>query len=343
MAPAANVTGHAAEEQEEDEPGDGQADKPTEWHYSAAHTSELTNMKQEIARLASEQAAAHSRMKQIEAEAEQEEAEILEKAAKADAFRVAEFSSLRERLAEVKDASDDALLECDAKAEALGEAANKLRDARYETERGMKEEAKKVEAIMRRIEEIDVSERELMSQHERLMSERREESRRKLQKLSQETRARAAALEKQSMEDLYRVQEQIREAKAGIHDGLKQEVLRRQQAMKAADDDIHRVDKAVNEGLGKTKSQVQDLYQSTREKVSEVQSRDFAFETELAKKVADSVSNLEAATEARHMAEAAHRESTKQRQGTAESFGGIFPRSTNFNLFGGRSSPPSSR
>ena len=102
----------------------GPEEPPVEWHTNShVHEQELQRMKAERQELNKIEKKAQQRKLETEENARTEEAEILERANKADAFRVVEFAALRERLAEQKENAITLEEETDAKVEELSDEA----------------------------------------------------------------------------------------------------------------------------------------------------------------------------------------------------------------------------
>jgi len=305
-----------------------------EWHFGSSLDAELASMRAEREQLAKEEKAAKERKQETVRKAQLDEDEILKKASEASNFRVAEFSSLREKLAQVKDAVEDVLEAADREGESIGFESQAIREKRYEAERQLREEAKKVAATLKRINDVQTSEKEQLLEKDDMLAKYRAASRLRVQQLQKEAEERCTQLGRSFMEDMQTIHKSVLEAHAEIGLGVQEEVARRLKAMGSAEDEIRDVDLAVNDGLTSVHEEVLMLQEKAREQVKEVQVRDFAIEELIVQKVSDAMHAFEAASTARSQAESSQRDAKQRRQGAAEALGDVFPKSSQFNLYG---------
>lgn len=135
-------------------------------------------------------------------------------------------------------------------------------------------------------------------------------------------------------EELEAVHEELKRAKEEIHCSVKEQVMLRQQVLKSVDQDIHRIDLAVNQGLEAAKTRARDLQQRAQEIIQEVQQRDFAMEEQLRRRVSTAMTVLDMAKTAKDSASTEHVGNEQRRRNTAKAFGDVFPRSNRFDLVG---------
>lgn len=135
-------------------------------------------------------------------------------------------------------------------------------------------------------------------------------------------------------EELEAVHEELKRAKEEIHCSVKEQVVLRQQVLKSVDQDIHRIDLAVNQGLEAAKTRARDLQQRAQEIIQEVQQRDFAMEEQLRRRVSTAMTVLDMAKTAKDSASTEHVGNEQRRRNTAKAFGDVFPRSNRFDLVG---------
>ena len=136
------------------------------------------------------------------------------------------------------------------------------------------------------------------------------------------------------LEELEAVHEELKRAKEEIHCSVKEQVVLRQQVLKSVDQDIHRIDLAVNQGLEAAKTRARDLQQRAQEIIQEVQQRDFAMEEQLRRRVSTAMTVLDMAKTAKDSASTEHAGNEQRRRNTAKAFGDVFPRSNRFDLVG---------
>mmetsp|Transcript_57791 Transcript_57791/g.102596 ORF Transcript_57791/g.102596 Transcript_57791/m.102596 type:complete len:350 (+) Transcript_57791:36-1085(+) len=310
---------------------DGQ---PKEWHFGKKLDAELAKLRAEREQLAAEEKAANDRKRETERKAQQQEDEILKNASEADNFRVAEFASLRERIAQVKDAVEDILEAADREGESIGIESQAVREKRYEVERQMREEAKKVAETLKRIDEVEIREREQLAEKDEMLAKYRAASRYRVKQFQAQVEEKCMALGHKFKEDMNAVHKSVMEANAEIGVNVQEEVSRRLKAIGSAEDEIRDVDLAVNNGLSEVHNEVLRLQETARHQVKEVQVRDFALEDLIVQKVSSAMTSMDAASTAKCQAESLQRDAVQRRQGAAEALGDVFPRSTQFNLFG---------
>eukprot|EP00933_Yihiella_yeosuensis_P035367 TRINITY_DN2887_c9_g1_i1.p1 TRINITY_DN2887_c9_g1~~TRINITY_DN2887_c9_g1_i1.p1 ORF type:complete len:396 (+),score=104.25 TRINITY_DN2887_c9_g1_i1:82-1188(+) len=308
---------------------------PVEWHTNShVHEQELQRMKAERQELNKIEKKAQQRKLETEENARTEEAEILERANKADAFRVVEFAALRERLAEQKENAITLEEETDAKVEELSDEAKAARAQRLDFERQLREEAKKTEEARRRTEEADDFQTQQLCEKDRIMTQQREEIRKEVANFQREMEAKVLQEESNLLEDLKVLHDAALQAGNAARSDIREQVDLRFEAIKSCNGAIRDVDREVSKGLREYNQKVLELQDDMHLQAAEVRHRDYALENLLSQEVHTAVSNMDAATKARARAEVGARDAARRQEGTAEAFGKIFPRSTQFTLHG---------
>lgn len=318
----------------EDAPPDGEQHLP-EWHFNqAAVDAELQEIGAEREKLAAEELAAKEQQARAEREAHEEEEQLMQAAMQADAARVAEFSALRDRLAEVKDAADELFEECDRQTEALGEQSNAARERRYDEEIALRTEASKVASIMQRVQDLEHNHARLMQEKDSQSSQRRDATRRNIEQIHKQAEMQAFQIDSALQRELRIVHDSHLQVQGHFLKGMKDQWHGRQEALSAAENDIRSVDRTVNTNLVSTHAKVLENEQKAHRQVMELQAQDFATEDALSHKVQSAVAAMDEAVAAKHRSDNTQLDAVQRRQGATDALGKIFPRTTQMNLFG---------
>ena len=306
-----------------------------EW-YTKKSTVEkqLADLRSQREALRKQEQEAHSRKVEIERRASAEEHDLLSAADAADAANVAETSALRERMAMVKDQAEETLCEADEREHEFAEECRHLRVDRIEAEKDLRGETKKLKEVFQRIDEAEAEYRGALQQQNEELQKKRQEFRQRRQERIQQTETKAMEMKRELMKELEAVHEELKRAKEEIHCSVKEQVVLRQQVLKSVDQDIHRIDLAVNQGLEAAKTRARDLQQRAQEIIQEVQQRDFAMEEQLRRRVSTAMTVLDMAKTAKDSASTEHVGNEQRRRNTAKAFGDVFPRSNRFDLVG---------
>ncbi|CAJ1461967.1 unnamed protein product, partial [Effrenium voratum] len=248
-----------------------------EWHTpKAVQVGRQGDAK--IARLRSEREALRQqeleelrRRENIEKAAQEREHALLSEASAGEAANVAETSALRERMAEIKDAAEDLLVDADQRELRFAEDCRHLRADRLDVEKGLREEAKKLKEISLQIDEVQACEEAALQQQEQLLSQRRAAARQQRYTLLEETQRCSLEMKQELMKELGAVHEELSKAKAEIQKGIVEEVLLRQQVLRAVGDDIQQIDQDVNRGLEEAKARARDLQERAQHIIKETQ------------------------------------------------------------------------
>lgn len=318
----------------EDAASDGEQHLP-EWHFNqAAFDAELQEIRAEREKLAAEELAAKEQQARAEREAREEEEQLMQGAMQADAARVAEFSALRDRLAEVKDAADELFKGCDRQTEALGEQSNAARETRYEAEMALRTEATKVSSIMQQIQDLEQNHARLMQEKDNQSIQKRHATRRNIEQIHKQAERQSSQLESALQRELQIVYDTHFQVQGQLLKGMKDQWQGRQQALSACENDIRSVDRTVNTNLVSTHAKVLESEQKAHQQVMELQAQEFTMEDALSHKVQSAVAAMDEAIAAKHRSDNTQLDAVQRRQGATDALGKIFPRTTQMNLFG---------
>jgi len=311
------------------------AEKLPEWHFhQPVFDAELQKLRAERETLAAEELAAKEQQARAEREAHGEEEQLMHAATQADSARVAEFSALRDRLAEVKEAADELFQECDRQTDALGEQSNALRERRYDQETALRKEAANVASVMQQIEELEQRHKQLMQDKDSLAFQRRDASKKNIERIYRQTEMQSSELDSALQSELSVIYDSHAQVQSHLLKGMQEQWNGRQQVLSVAEKDIRKVDRTVNAGLVITHSKVLDTEQKAHQQVMEVQTRDFAIEDTISYKVQAAVANMDDAVATSQRSDNTQLNSVQRRQGATEVLGSVFPRTTQMNLFG---------
>eukprot|EP00930_Biecheleria_cincta_P033526 TRINITY_DN23237_c0_g1_i1.p1 TRINITY_DN23237_c0_g1~~TRINITY_DN23237_c0_g1_i1.p1 ORF type:complete len:341 (-),score=96.87 TRINITY_DN23237_c0_g1_i1:62-1084(-) len=306
-----------------------------EWHFhQPVFDAELQKIRAEREKLAAEEVAAKEQQARAEREAHEEEERLMHAATQADSARVAEFSALRDRLAEVKEAADELFQECDRQTEALGDQSNAARERRYAHEVALRKEAEKVASIMQQIEKLEQSHERSMQEKDCLAFQRRDATKNNIARIYRQLEIQSSQLDSALQNELQIVYDSHLQVQSQILKGMEEQWNGRQQALSAAENDIRGADRKINAGLLVTHSKVLDSGQKAHQQVMELQARDFAIEDMISHKVQSAVANMDEAVAAKQRSDNTQLDSVQRRQGATEALGKVFPRTTQMNLFG---------
>lgn len=309
-----------------------------EWHFhQPVFDAELQKIRAEREKLAAEELAAKEQQARAEREAHEEEEQLMHAATQADSARVAEFSALRDRLAEVKEAADELFQECDRQTEALGVQSNAVREKRYDHELALRKEAEKVASVMHQIEELEKRHKQLMQDKDNLSFQRRDASKKNIERIWRQEETQSSQLDSALQSELSIIYDSHAEVQSHLLRGMQEQWNGRQQVLSIAEKDIHSVDRTINAGLVVTHSKVLETEQKAHQQVMEVQARDFAIEDTISHKVQSAVAMMDDAVATKQRSDNAQLDSVQRRQGATEALGKVFPRTTQMNLFGVKS------
>ncbi|CAJ1350312.1 unnamed protein product [Effrenium voratum] len=312
-----------------------------EWHTpKAVQDAKIARLRSEREALRQQELEELRRRENIEKAAQEREHALLSEASAGEAANVAETSALRERMAEIKDAAEDLLVDADQRELRFAEDCRHLRADRLDVEKGLREEAKKLKEISLQIDEVQACEEAALQQQEQLLSQRRAAARQQRYTLLEETQRCSLEMKQELMKELGAVHEELSKAKAEIQKGIVEEVLLRQQVLRAVGDDIQQIDQDVNRGLEEAKARARDLQERAQHIIKETQVRDFSMEEHLQRRVSTAVAVLDMASSVKALAAAEHRATEQRRCGTGQALGDVFPRSTHFNMVGLRAAKP---
>lgn len=310
-------------------------DRLPEWHFhQPVFDAELQKIRGEREKLAAEELAAKQQQACAEREAHEEEEQLMHAATQADSARVAEFSALRDRLAEVKEAADELFQECDGQTEAFGEQSNAARERRYDHELALRKEAGKVASVMQQIEELERRHEQLMQDKDSLAFQRRDASKKNIERINRQAEMQSSQLDSALQSELRIIYDSHAQVQSQILKGMKEQWNGRQQVLSVAEKDIRSVDRTVNAGLVVTHSKVLDTEQKAHQQVMEVQTRDFAIEDTISHRVQSAVAIMDDAVAAKQRSDNTQLDSLQRRQGATDALGKVFPRTTQMNLFG---------